>query len=184
MNKYQKLKEETEAYWENPNMYSDVSGYQFQPGTKWKPGLSKEQIQELEEEINFNLSNEIKEYLSVMNGVDREGVNLFAGNRGLNYAAIIYSFPRDIKGITDDIEKVIADSSLNRENLTDQMMVFPLMHNKYILNDESGTVISMHPGDNVQYSDSIEQYLREVCLGQKHVTSSKDVNDNAQVWFE
>ncbi|GLQ29524.1 SMI1/KNR4 family protein [Litoribrevibacter albus] len=66
------FKERTQKLWLDKDIYSNVSGYQIQPGTTWNEGLSKEEIQSFESIVGFTFPNQYKEMLSTLNGFDRE----------------------------------------------------------------------------------------------------------------
>ena len=79
-----RIKKLTENHWGNIELNEMVYGFQTQKGTKWKTGLSEDQIAEFENIMGFEFPEILKDYYTVMNGVDNKQINLF-GNSGQEY---------------------------------------------------------------------------------------------------
>ncbi|MDR3136951.1 MAG: SMI1/KNR4 family protein [Coriobacteriales bacterium] len=97
-----KIKELTETHWNDLELNKKVYGFQIQKGTTWKKGLSKDQIREFENSVGFQLPEILRDYYTVMNGVNKKQINIY-GSLGCEplYSQNIYSFPDDIQAIKD-----------------------------------------------------------------------------------
>jgi hypothetical protein len=80
-----RLKKCTENYWNNKSIQEEIYGFQIQKGTKWNNGLSEEQIIEFQNIMGFKFPEILKDYYTVMNGVDKNQINVF-GNSGKPYS--------------------------------------------------------------------------------------------------
>jgi hypothetical protein len=100
-----KIKELTENYWDNIELNKKIYGFQIQKGTKWKKGLSENQINEFENTMGFKFPEILRDYYTIMNGVDKRQINIF-GSSGCEhlYSQNIYSFPDDIQAIKNLIK--------------------------------------------------------------------------------
>ncbi|MBP9773959.1 MAG: SMI1/KNR4 family protein [Candidatus Peribacteraceae bacterium] len=98
------FKRQTEEMWVNKELERDIYGFQVQAGTKWLPGLSPEQIRAYEHDIGCVFPHELRQFLSVMNGLDRESINIY-GMSGEPFLTkhTVYAYPRDFELIHGQI---------------------------------------------------------------------------------
>jgi hypothetical protein len=96
------LKPESERYWSSLQINPSSYGFQIQPGTKWRPGLSDAQIEQYQSEIGFHFPAGVRAYLRHMNGTDLPTVNVY-GSSGTPHAfgPGFYSYPDDLTRIKD-----------------------------------------------------------------------------------
>jgi hypothetical protein len=165
INTFLEIKQLTEDLWDKKNV-DKIYGYQFQPKTKWKDGLSPNQINEFEKAMGFEFPEILKDYYSVMNGVDKENVNAF-GDNGYSYAysTRLYSYPGDIQ-IIDDLIQWIYDENrvdFNEEEHKNISRIFPVYAHYYILIDHPAhPILSMYGDEIVHISNSLTEFFYKV----------------------
>jgi hypothetical protein len=101
------FKRQTEEMWANKELERDVYGFQIPAGAKWLPGLSAEHIRAYEHDIGCVFPHDLRVFLSVMNGLDRESINIY-GMCGEPFRTkyTIYSYPRDFELIRGQIARL------------------------------------------------------------------------------
>ena len=60
----------TEAKWHEQPIDPHISGFQFQTGTRWNPGLTDEKIAEFEDVLGIQFPHDFRAFLRAMNGTD------------------------------------------------------------------------------------------------------------------
>ena len=154
-----KIKKLTENYWGNIELNEKVYGFQAQKGTKWKKGLSENQITEFENIMGFEFPEILKDYYTVMNGVDNQQINLF-GNSGYeySYSQTIYSFPDDIQTIKNLIKWIYETNGIEEKEMEQKNIsrIFPILSHRFILIDhEKHPILSMHGDDIILFANNI-----------------------------
>jgi hypothetical protein len=116
IDEFLKIKELTENYWNNIELENDIYGFQIQKRTKWKNGLSKNEIIEFENIMGFKFPEILEDYYTVMNGVDKEQINVY-GNSGepYSYSQNIYGYPNDIETIKKLTKWVYEENKINEK---------------------------------------------------------------------
>jgi hypothetical protein len=71
------LKRVTEKQWSEESPDPTMYGFQFQRGTRWNPGLSNHEIQEYENSACTRFPNDLRAFLSAMNGTDLPTLNVY-----------------------------------------------------------------------------------------------------------
>lgn len=91
------FKSKTEARWQNTKINYGIYGFQFQPGTRWNPGLADREIADYEKSLGVQFPNDFKCMLRVMNGTDIPTLNVYGmGGEPRRTSVGAYSFPRDL----------------------------------------------------------------------------------------
>lgn len=105
---FKKISEREFRYLE---LYGNVAGYQMQPGTRWKNGLSEINLRKLENLFGFIFPKDYREYLKVMNGIDTDLISIDPdGIEEDTFFQFYYEYPNDFdrsKELLDEIEKYI-----------------------------------------------------------------------------
>ena len=116
----------SEEMWSNKSIRENVWGFQLQPGTRWNPGLSDEEIREYEAVVDISFPSVFCTYLREMNGTDKPAIDI-RGNSGENhrFGPGFYSYPRDMEAIHKMIRHAWADASQLRETLLDEGFCLP-----------------------------------------------------------
>ena len=154
-----RLKKCTENYWNNKSIQEEIYGFQIQKGTKWNNGLSEEQIIEFQNIMGFEFPEILKDYYTVMNGIDKNQINVF-GNSGepYSYSKNIYGFPDDIKIIKDLIQWIYKEKEINEKEMADKNIsrIFPIYYHRFILIDhKEHSILSMYGNDIILYANNI-----------------------------
>ncbi len=161
----------TEKKWSNHKINNGIYGFQFQPGTKWNPGLSKEEIDAYQAELKIQFPTDFIAFLKHANGTNLQTVNVF-GNDGNPHAHApgVYSYPRDLKIIKQRIEWLKQDwnAALECLELDDEIFgknpkFIPFYSHRYILsglNPQGSIVCSIDGTDAIIYGASLTEYLQ------------------------
>jgi hypothetical protein len=160
------IKQLSEALWDKENP-ERIYGYQFQPKTKWKNGLSDSDISAFEKAVGFDFPEILRDYYSVMNGVDKESVNTFRDSGcAYTYSKMLYSYPEDMR-LLENLTQLIYDENyierdtMNKKNIS---RIFPVYAHNFILVDHPGhPVLSMY-GQEIFYSSNnlVDMLYREL----------------------
>src|SRR2546425_1369536 len=100
----------TEAKWHEKPIDPHISGFQFQTGTRWNPGLSDEKIAEFEDVLGIQFPHDFRAFLRAMNGTDLPTLNVYAscGEPPREWVGV-YSYPRDLEIVRRLSEEVSKD---------------------------------------------------------------------------
>jgi hypothetical protein len=173
------FKRATEQKWSRQSIDPTISGFQFQPGTRWNPGLSDDKIAEYEGALGVQFPYDFRAFLGHVNGTDLPTVNVFSSEGEPPRTSVgVYSYPRDLEIVKQRIEDVRDSRSEIVNDLREQGFEFPaegglvpIFGNRYVLcssNRASCVVLSIvvHSTDAIVYGDSLERYLeREFLAG-------------------
>ena len=158
-----RIKKISEKYWKNITLNNNTYGFQIQRGTKWNDGLSENQLIEFQNNMGFEFPEMLKDYYTVMNGVDKEQINVF-GNSGVqySYSKILYSFPNDINIINDLIQWIYKANKINEQDLIKNNIsrIFPIFSHRFMLVDhKEHFILSMHGNDIILFAYNIIDLL-------------------------
>lgn len=123
------FKHRSEKHFEAIELEKDVLGLQHQKGTKWKKGLTAQELTDFQNELGFDFPEELLEFYKTMNGTDLAGVNVYA-EQGLPYyhAPIYFSYPEHLPKIKELIQEILEVKGLTIEQIKEQKIpfVFPI----------------------------------------------------------
>jgi hypothetical protein len=168
---------ETEKEWADRKIDGDIYGFQFQPGTKWNPGLSLEQINDYQSALGIRFPKDLVTFLQCANGTDLPTINVY-GNDGNPHACApgVYSYPRDLEVIkqriellAEDWDAILESLEIGEKILGENPKLFPFFAHRYVLCNGDPTksiVCSIHGTDAIVYGSSLEKYLRSEFLGE------------------
>jgi hypothetical protein len=177
------LRRATEAAWQkeiNPHVY----GFQFQPGTRWNPGLSEQQIASYEEVLGIGFPRDFKDFLAAMNGTDLPMLNTY-GNCGEPHrqAVFVYSYPRDLETVRERIHRVQQYRYTLTKTMEEQGFelrasdgLVPIYGHHYVVCSsdlDKSVVLSIQDAeDAIVYGNSLQEYLERDLLGKSFATAS------------
>lgn len=129
------FKDLSEKYFEMIELEKDVAGLQHQRGTKWRPGLTNQELVDFQNELGFDFPYELIEFYKTMNGTDLPGVNVYA-EQGLPYyyAPVYFSYPEHLPEIKKLIQERLDMNGLTIEQMKKEGIpfIFPV-HNYYFM---------------------------------------------------
>ena len=129
------FKFQSEKYFQTISLEKDVAGLQYQRGTKWKQGLTTQQLIDFQNELDFEFPDELIEFYKIMNGTDLLGVNVYA-EQGLPYyyAPVYFSYPEHLPEMKRLIQERIDMNGLTIEQMKREKIpfIFPV-HNYYFM---------------------------------------------------
>lgn len=170
------FKKATERAWSTAILKPDIYGFQFQPGTRWNPGLSKAEIAEYEKTVGVRFPDDFRAFLQVLNGTDLPTLNVYGGVCEPQQTSGVYSYPRDmeiIRGRIDDMFRnraaITADLEEQGFELSSDAGLVPIFRHRYVLCSKdpgSSAVLSIMVDsvDAIVYGDSLREYLEKEFL--------------------
>jgi hypothetical protein len=172
------FKRVTESHWQNAIIHPDIYGFQFQPGTKWNPGLPPNAITEYEDVLQVRFPHDFRAMLAFMNGTDLPTLNIYGSSREPHqYSTGVYSYPRDLGAVQQRIEIVTEDRDGIVAVLADQGVVLapeaklaPIFAHRFVVcgsDLDRCVVLSIMDTDAVVYGDSLQEYLQREFLDVK-----------------
>lgn len=165
------FKRATEAKWRERPINPRIYGFQFQPGTRWNPGLSDDKIAEYENVLGVRFPYDFRAFLRAMNGTDLATLNIYGycGEPPRQWVGV-YSYPRDL----EIVRRLIEDVSKSRTELTATMAeqglalpieagLVPIYGHRYLVCTSSldcSAVLAIDGSDDaIVYGNSLKQYL-------------------------
>jgi hypothetical protein len=158
------LKKSSEEFWTEVQLNRAIYGFQIQPGTHWRPGLSDDEIDGFERDIGFCFPEIYRMFLSCMNGTNQPTVNLF-GDSGQSYVngPGYYSYPQDIDAMRDLIRWIHESFKLTPALVETRQIphIVPLVNHRFLIMDRCQTnpVLSMYGSDVIIYASSLPSFL-------------------------
>jgi hypothetical protein len=164
------FRQATESTWKNAIVHPDIFGFQFQPGTRWNPGLSAAQIAGYEMALESRFPLDFKTFLEAMNGTDLPTINVYAsGGEPHQHSTGVYSYPRDLAVVKERIEmaeerrvEIVAALADQGFDLLGQARLVPIFGHRYVVceaDPERCVVLSVHGTDAIVYGNSLQEYL-------------------------
>lgn len=157
------IKKLSNEYWENSEINTGVYGFQIQKDTKWRVGLSDNEINEFENELGYKFPTALRNFYATMNGLDKKGINVY-GNSGEDYTyrPIYYSYPDDLEIIKESIQWVYEETNMTIEKLKKDgfSRIFPVCHHRFVLiDDPKQRVLSMYGNDIIPWADNLSKLI-------------------------
>ncbi len=101
------FKSATEERWSQRSINPTISGFQFQAGTRWNPGLSDDKVAEYETVLGVRFPHDFRAFLGAMNGTDLPTLNVYAScGEPPRESVGGYCYPRDLGIVKQRIEDV------------------------------------------------------------------------------
>jgi hypothetical protein len=164
------LKSQTEELWKSKKINSAIYGFQIQPGTCWRPGLSETEIDGFQRDLRVEFSRPLKIVLRHINGTDTPNLNVY-GNSGESHRTRIsaYSYPADldlvkeliagVEGQRADIKGTLLEQGFD---LKDNVSLVPFYLHRYVVcsqSEENSPVLSITGTDAIVYAPTLRRYL-------------------------
>lgn len=170
------FKRRTEENWSHTSINPRLHGFQFQPGTRWNPGLSDEAITEYEGILNVRFPEDFKIFLKAMNGTDLLTLNVYGcSGEPHRHSLGVYSYPKDLEAVRLRIGDIKAYRSQLTATMAEQGFALaaddslvPIYIHRYIVCPrglDTSVVLSIADGgDAIVYGNSLEEYLENEFL--------------------
>ncbi|NTS42153.1 hypothetical protein HRG84_14715 [Flavisolibacter sp. BT320] len=160
---FETIKRESEKFWNDTLPNKDIYGFQIQPDTKWRPGLTNTEIQEFETAMGFSFPTPLWNFYKTMNGLTKAGINLY-GKNGTPpaFRPLFYSFPDDLRLVKEQIEWIYEATSVKAEDLQGLGVsrIFPVYQHRFMLVDHPDhPILSMYGDDIIYWADSLSKLL-------------------------
>jgi hypothetical protein len=171
INAFIEIKQLTEELWNKRNP-AKMYGYQFQPKTKWKTGLSDSEIAAFEKAMGFEFPEILRDYYSVMNGVDKESINVY-GDSGYAYAysKMLYGYPEDVKLLEDLTQSIYDENYIEKDQMKKENIsrIFPVYGHCFMLIDHPKHPVLLMNGEEVLHygNNLIEMFYGELARRNK-----------------
>jgi hypothetical protein len=172
------FKRATEEKWSQRSINPTISGFQFQPGTRWNLGLSKDKVTEYETVLGVRFPHDFRDFLGAMNGTDLPTLNVYASCGELPRTSVgVYCYPRDLRIVKQRIEdcresrdEIATDLREQGFDLPNEADLVPIYLHRYVLctSDLNRSVvlsIVVHSTDAIVYGNSLQEYLEREFLG-------------------
>jgi len=156
---FKEIKRLSEEYWSKTDINSNIFGFQIQKGTKWKNGLSENELAEFQKELNVVFPEELKNFYRTMNGLDKKGINVFGSNgTEPSFNPIYYSYSNDLKQIRENINWIYESNGVKSDNV-EIPRIFPIKGHRFLILDRNNQILSMHGDDIIFWSDNISKLI-------------------------
>ena len=160
---FKQIKRFCEKHWEGIKIKEMLIGFQIQPHTKWRKGLSEEELSNFEKDAGISFPFVLKNFYRTMNGLDKPAVNVYSDVSHKHiYHPYYYSYPEDIQFIKDQIEAVFIKNGLTDNDLLicDISRIFPVGPDTYLLVDVIPCPVIYTDGDEVVFrADSLSKFI-------------------------
>ncbi|MBX9851809.1 MAG: SMI1/KNR4 family protein [Cytophagaceae bacterium] len=160
---FQAIKEKSNQYWRKAEIDKSLFGFQIQEGTKWRDGLTDDQLRKFETEMGLKFPESLRNFYLTMNGLDKPGINVYgASGEPYAYWPIYYSFPEDIEVIKEQILWIYSSNNTNPDKLKEMgaSRIFPICGHRFLLLDEpDNPILSMYAHDIIYWTDSLSKLI-------------------------
>jgi hypothetical protein len=169
----------TEERWSQRSINPTISGFQFQPGTRWNPGLSDDKIAEYETVLEVRFPNDFRAFLGAMNGTDLPTLNIYAScGEPPRKSVGVYSYPRDlgtvklrIEDVRESRDEIATDLREQGFDLPPEAALVPIYLHRYVvctsdLNLSVVLSVVVHSTDAIVYGNSLQEYLEREFLAE------------------
>lgn len=170
---FKEFKRASEFYWETVTLEKEIYGYQIQPCSKWKEGLSDNDLKKFESIMGFPFPVPLKNFYKVMNGLDRPGIDI-SGDKPA-FESKFYSFPDDLDLIAEMIEWIYKRNKMSHNEIIKSGIsrIFPVFAHRFIMIDvPENPILSMWGNDIIYWADNVSKLLIKDVF--KHEINSKD----------
>jgi len=171
-----KFRRDTESIWRDRPINPHVYGFQFQPGTRWNPGLSDDEIAEFEDVLSTKFPIDFRTFLRSMNGTDLPTLNVYGYcGEPPRHSVGVYSYPRDleiVRGLIEDVSKerveLMATMAGEGFALQASAALVPIYGRRYLVCTPSvdrSVVLSTDGSDDaIVYGNTLKEYLQREFL--------------------
>lgn len=168
---FEEIRRRTEANWADAVVSPGISGFQFQPGTRWNPGLSSDEIDAYERALGVRFPASFRCMLGVMNGTDRPTINVYASTgHPVRQGPGVYAWPRDLATVREMMRYVREDRAGIAQVLAQQGFrlapdaeLVRVFSHRYLVcgpDAQDGPVLSIVGTDAIVYGRTLAEYLQ------------------------
>ncbi|GAA4773816.1 hypothetical protein GCM10023230_25640 [Flavobacterium hankyongi] len=154
---------------------NNVYGFQIQPKTRFLKGISRIEIEKLEQLFGFDFPWDYREMLLTIGGFDTLKISIDPkGEKETKFDDFFYQYPRDIdksKWVLEDIDKfkTYAEDALIEAGFDVSKIVgyVPIYHHRALVvfeNKYLSPVISVWGADIIVYGNNLKEYLKNEFL--------------------
>jgi hypothetical protein len=165
---FETVKRLSEKYWSTTDINKELYGFQIQKNTKWKDGLTDNQIADFEEHLKIEFPKGLRNFYKTMNGLDKPGVNVFGSDGNEHtFSPVYYSYPDDIEVIEEKIEWILESNNLTNDKLTTDNIpkIFPVTGHRFIVLDDNMQILSMYGDDIIYWAENISKLIANDIFG-------------------
>lgn len=158
------LKRASEDHWRTRKIDPTLYGYQFQPGTTWKPGIPDQTIERYQNEMGLEFPFEYKMFLRHMNGTTPETVNVYGScGQPYSYGPGYYSYPEHLTAVKDRIRLVYDAYEVTTAYVdsNDIPHLMPIESHRFLVVDRCSNrpVLSIYGRDAIVLAPSLQAFL-------------------------
>jgi hypothetical protein len=159
---FETVKRLSEKYWAKTDLNKGLYGFQIQKNTKWKEGLTDNQISEFEKTLKIKFPTGLRNFYKTMNGLDKPAINVY-GNDGTEhtFSPVYYSYPNDIEAIKEKIEWILESNNMTIDKLDMDNIpnIFPVTGHRFIILDDNNQILSMYGDDIIYWAENISKLI-------------------------
>lgn len=155
---FELIKQKSEQYWEQIDL--EVSyGFQIQQNSKWKKGLTDEQLIDFQKQLGIQFPESLKSYYKTMNGLDKPGLDNNGGKGEIEFGPTFYSYPDDIEEIRSNINWILEANTVTKEVIIEQNvpLLFPYLGHRFLVLNKEQHVLSMHSRDIIYWAYNLSK---------------------------
>ena len=157
---FEKIKTLSEEKWKNLEL-EECWGFQIQKNSKWKDGLSENELNEFENQLGFKFPESLKNFYRTMNGLNKPGINISGNlkNEIPTFRSTFYSFPNDLELIKEKIDWILDSNNITEQDLIDGKapFIFPFFGHRFLIIDSNEQVLSMYGNDIIPWADNLSK---------------------------
>ncbi len=160
---FEQIKLISEKFWKQIKLDRTLFAFQIQPNSKWKKGLTEEELNQFENEMGFKFPVALRTFYKCMNGLDKKAINIY-GDSGepSEYSPVFYSYPDDLELIKEKIDTIYKANKTDLIKLAKAKAsrIFPIYGHRFMLIDEPGQpILSMMNRDIIFYVETLSKLL-------------------------
>ncbi|CAN5304051.1 hypothetical protein BH09BAC5_BH09BAC5_23350 [soil metagenome] len=160
---FERVKALSEKLWKQIKIDHSYFGFQIQPLSKWKKGLTENELNQFEIEMGFIFPLPLRNFYLTMNGIDKKAINVYGdSDEPSEFQVVLYSFPEDLALIKEKIDWIYKENKTNLVNLKKikASRIFPVYGHRFMLIDEPGhPIISIYNRDIIYQSDNLAKVI-------------------------
>ncbi len=159
---FERIKALSEKVWKDKAYVDGCWGGQIQKNSKWKKGLSNEEIDDFEQQIGVPFPDSLRNFYATMNGLDRKGLDFLGDlNNEPELRTQFYSYPLDFDTINERIDWIFEENRISREEVAEGKapFVFPYYIHRFLVFDDNEHALSMYGSDIIYWADNLAKGL-------------------------
>jgi hypothetical protein len=160
---FEQIKILSEKQWKQIKIDKSLFGFQIQPNSKWKKGLSETEIKDFEKEMGFEFPSPLRNFYLTMNGLDKKAINVYGDSgEAAELYPLFYSFPDDLEIIKEKIDWIYKQNKIDAAKMQKQKIsrIFPVVSHRFMLIDEQGQpILSMYAKDIIYWKDTLSKVI-------------------------